>query len=263
MRYGKIKTRIFIVVMMMTTIVSGCSFAPTQEYKYSDEVEYLYPTGANPASVNGVTVAALPLRIGIAFVPDNNPRGPNSALLEQQKMQLMDKIKQQLLLDSIIGKVELIPSAYLSSSGSFNNLDQVRAVFGVDSIFLFSFEQAQYTDRGLLSLGYWTIIGSYFIPGEKNDTNSMISAVAYDIPQRQMLFRSHGVSQSKELSTPVNFSQEIREERINGFEKAAQDFIKNLSVSLAEFKNNLRGTTPALEVILESDGLESNFWTGS
>jgi len=259
----KINSRIILLVMITITVLSGCSLSPKQQYKYSDEVEYLYPKGASSSLNNGVSVAALPLRMGIAFVPDKNPRGPDSALLEQQKMQLMDKIKQQLLNDPIIGKVELIPSSYLSSSGSFNDLDQARAVFGVDSIFLFSFEQAQYTDRGLLSLGYWTVIGAYFIPGEKNDTNSMISAVAYDIPQRQMLFRTHGISQSKELSTPVNYSQEIREERIYGFEKAAKDFIKNLDTSLAEFKKNLRNTTPAIDVIKETDGVETNFWTGS
>lgn len=259
----KTNSRFFILVVITITILSGCSLSPEQQYKYSDEVEYLYPNGISSTPSNGVMVAALPLRMGIAFVPDKNPRGPDSALLEQQKMRLMGSIKQKLLNDPIIGKVELIPSSYLSSNGSFNNLDQARAVFGVDSIFLFSFEQAQYTDRGLLSLGYWTLIGAYFIPGEKNDTNSMISAVAYDIPQRQLLFRTYGVSQSKELSTPVNYSQEIREERIYGFEKAAEDFIKNLDVSLIEFKKNLRATTPAIDVIKKPNGLETNFWTGS
>ena len=263
MLFQKTKTRLFILVMITITILSGCSLAPKQQYKYSDEVEYLYPKGVNSSLSNGVMVAALPLRMGIAFVPDKNPRSADSALLEQQKIQLMDKIKQQLLNDPIIGKVELIPSSYLSSSGSFSNLDQARAVFGVDSIFLFSFEQAQYTDRGLLSLGYWTVIGAYFIPGEKNDTNRMISAVAYDIPQRQMLFRTHGISQSKELSTPVNHSQEIREERINGFEKAAEDLLENLDVTLSGFKKNLREKTPAMDVIRKSDKLDTNFWTGS
>jgi len=177
-------------------------------------------------------------------------------------MQLMQAIKQQLLVDPVIDKVELIPSSYLTSSGSFSDLDRVSRVFGVDTIFLFSFEQAQYTDRGLLSLGYWAIIGAYFIPGEKNDTNSMISGVAYDIRQRQMLFRAYGVSQSKALSTPVNHSQEIREERILGFKKAAKDLVGNLDVALEGFKVDLKETTPALNVSKPSTGSDEGFWGG-
>ena len=264
MQVQKIKAGLITLVLISIALLSGCSLSPTQQYQYSDEVGYLYPKGGGqaPQSHNGVSVAALPLRMGIAFVPDRNPRGPDSALLEQQKMQLMQAIKQQLLVDPVIDKVELIPSSYLTSSGSFSDLDRVSRVFGVDTIFLFSFEQAQYTDRGLLSLGYWTIIGAYFIPGEKNDTNSMISGVAYDIRQRQMLFRAYGVSQLKALSTPVNHSQEIREERILGFKKAAKDLVGNLDVALEDFKMNLRETTPALDAIKPSTGSDEGFWGG-
>jgi len=263
MQVQKIKAGLITLVLISITLLSGCSFAPTQQYQYSDEVGYLYPKGVGqvPQQHNGVSVAALPLRMGIAFVPDRNPGGPDSALLEQQKMQLMQEIKQQLLVDAVIEKVELIPSSYLTSSGSFSDLDRVSRVFGVDTIFLFSFEQAQYTDRGLLSLGYWTIIGAYFIPGEKNDTNSMISGVAYDIRQRQMLFRADGVSQSKELSTPVNYSQEIREERILGFKKAAEDLVSNLDIALEDFKMDLRQTTPALDTIKPIVGTDDGFWS--
>jgi len=252
-----------LIVLLFISILSGCSFAPKQQYQYSDEVGYLYPKGVGqlPQQHNGVSVAALPLRMGIAFVPERSSRGLDSALLEQHKMELMQAIKQQLLVDAVIEKVELIPSSYLSSSGSFSDLERVSRVFGVDTILLFSFEQAQYTDRGLLSLGYWTIIGSYFIPGEKNDTSSMISAVAYDIRQRQMLFRADGVSQSKALSTPVNYSQESREARILGFKKAAEDLVSNLDVSLEDFKADLRQTMPALDAIQPVVGADDGFWS--
>ena len=37
----------------------------------------------------------------------------------------------------------------------------------------------QFTDEGLASFAYWTIIGAYIIPGEKNDTHTMLDAVVY------------------------------------------------------------------------------------
>jgi len=177
-------------------------------------------------------------------------------------MQLMTRVKRQLLADPVIAQVELIPSSCLSIHGGFKDLDQIRAVFEVDTVFLFSFEQAQYTDRGLLPLGYWTVIGACFILGEKSGTNSMISGVAYDLPQRQMLCRASGVSQSKELSTPINHSQEIREERVHGFKTAAQDLLKGLDGSIAEFKQWLQESTPALSALKKKDLSTGGFWNG-
>lgn len=264
MNSQRLRPTSIILCLILAIGLTGCIHNPKKQYKYSDEVEYLYPKGVSQSqsNANGITVAKLPLSMGIAFVPDKSPRGPDSALLEQQKMRLLNEIKTALLNDSMIGKVELVPSSYLSSNGSFNNLEQIRNVFGVDNVFLFSFEQAQYTDQGVLSLGYWTIIGAYFVPGEKSDTHSMINAVAYDITQRRMLFRNHGVSQSKELSTPVNFSQEIREERIHGFELAAEDFLNNLPVSLAAFKQQLNQAYPAMDVVTHPESHNDGFWGG-
>ena len=43
-------------------------------------------------------------------------------------------------------------------------------MFGIDVIVLLSYDQVQFRDEGLLSLTYWTVVGAYTIPGEKNDT---------------------------------------------------------------------------------------------
>ena len=253
-----------ILCLVMALGLTGCIHQPKKQYNYSDEVEYLYPKGVSTqqSNANGISVAKLPMSMGIAFVPDRSPRGPDSAMLEQQKVRLLNDIKSELLKDKIVGRVEIVPSSYLSSNGSFDNLEQIRNVFGVDNVFLFSFEQAQYTDQGVMALGYWTIIGAYFVPGEKSDTHSMINAVAYDVTQRRMLFRNHGVSQTQELSTPVNYSQEIREERLHGFELAAQDFLKNLPVSLAQFKQQLNKSYPAADLMerVEAEAEGNEFW---
>jgi len=75
MSYAGTKTALSIPLMILITLLTGCTLAPAQQYKYSDEVEYLYPEGVNQVPVNGVSVAALPLRMGVVSVPDSNPRG--------------------------------------------------------------------------------------------------------------------------------------------------------------------------------------------
>ena len=37
---------------------------------------------------------------------------------------------------------------------------------------------------------YWTNVGAYVIPGEKNDTQTMLDAVVYDIPSRKIVINS-------------------------------------------------------------------------
>jgi len=97
---------------------------------------------------------------------------------------------------------------------------------------LLSYDQTQFTEEGLASITYWTIVGAYIIPGEKNDTHTMVDAAVYDIQSRKMLFRAPGISHIKGLSTPVNLNEELRDDSIEGFKEASVDVIKNLDLQL-------------------------------
>jgi len=67
---------------------------------------------------------------------------------------------------------------------------------------LISYDQTQFTDQGVLTLAYWTIVGAYVVQGEKNDTQTMVDAVVYDIPSRKMLFGLQGRASSKAVPPP-------------------------------------------------------------
>jgi len=43
MQVQKIKAGLITLVLISTTLLSGCSLSPAQQYQYSDEVGYLYP----------------------------------------------------------------------------------------------------------------------------------------------------------------------------------------------------------------------------
>lgn len=107
-------------------------------------------------------------------------------------------------------------------------------------IVLLSYDQTQFTDEGLASITYWTLIGAYIVPGEKNDTHTMVDAAVYDIKSRKMLFRAPGISHIKGKATPVNLTEQLRNDSLQSFKDASGDLVTNLDQQLALFKEKVK-----------------------
>ena len=228
-------------------LVAGCaSMGMAQHHRASNLYAYLYSDQKEHVDTPTVPVLSLPLRVGIAFVPVDKPGGRNNysyeedlSFSESQKMDLMKQISDQFKRYPFVKSIELIPSPYLTSRGGFANLDQIRTMYGVDVMTLLSYDQVQFTDEGVLSFTYWTIVGAYVVPGEKNDTKTMLDAAVYDIASRKLLFRAPGIGNIKGSATPINLSEELRGDSKKGFEEAATNLVENLKAQLAEFKERV------------------------
>ena len=144
----------------------------------------------------------LPLRVGLAFVPPSTSRG----LTELQKTELLREVAAKFRALPFVESIEVVPTTYLRPGGGFENLDQLRSLLGVDVIALIAYDQAQLTSGTAWSLSYWTIVGAYVVPGEKNDTATLMEAVVYDIASRKLLFRAPGTSTIKGHATPVRLA---------------------------------------------------------
>lgn len=164
-------------------------------------------------------------------------------------MKLMKEVSDSFKKYPYIQSVELIPSAYLTPQGSFENLDQLRSMFNVDVIALLAYDQAQFTDEGLASITYWTVVGAYVFQGERNDTKTMMDAVVYDVASRKLLFRAPGISQIKASATPVNLKEGLRDDSQRGFEQAATNLVANLQEQLAEFKERVKSSPEEFKVV--------------
>ncbi len=228
-----------LLLLATTTLIlmTSCGIQ-TKHHRSSSVVQYLYPNKYNHVEVPGIPRLALPLRVGIAFVPENTVK--SQALTETDKMDLMKEVSQHFKKYDFVKSIELIPSAYFRNDGGFSNLDQVRTMYGIDVITLLSYDQTQFTDEGLASITYWTIIGAYIIPGEKNDTHTMVDATVYDILSRKMLFRAPGTSHIKSNATPVNLTEQLRKDSLESFKFASADLIKNLDTQLQLFKEKIK-----------------------
>ena len=235
-----------LLALVICVVMTSCGFTTTQR-RSSSVVQYLYPEKKNHVETLGIPRLELPLRVGIAFVPENI--GRIQTLTERDKMELMKEVSQHFKKYDFVKSIELIPSAYLREEGSFANLDQIRTMYGIDVIALLSYDQTQFTDEGFTSITYWTLIGAYIIPGEKNDTHTMVDASVYDIQSRKMLFRAPGTSHIKSKATPVNLSEQLRVDSMESFKEASADLVTNLEIQLELFKEKVKETPDDYQVV--------------
>jgi len=227
-------------------VVAACATVH-ERHNSANVVDFLYPDTKDPVVTPSVPVLALPLRVGIAFVPNGGYASP--VLTEQRKMDLMQQVADHFKKYPYVKSIEVIPSPYLRPKGGFANLDQVRTMYGVDVIALVSYDQVQFTDEGLLSLTYWTIVGAYVVLGEKNDTQTMLDTVVFDIKSRKMLFRAPGTDRVSGRATLVNASEQLRTDSGISFDSAAKQMIENLDQQLALFKDKVKEHPDEYQVV--------------
>jgi rhombotail lipoprotein len=126
-------------------------------------------------------------------------------------------------------------------------------MYGIDIMALISYDQVQFTDEGFLSMTYWTLVGAYVIKGEKNATSTMMDAAVYHIPSRKMLFRAPGISKVRSSATPVNLSEQLREDGHLGFKEASRELVTNLQTQLQVFQERVK-TSPEEFKVVHSSG---------
>ncbi len=257
------KTLSLFLVLIFIVSISGC--AGQQTRARSSVVDYLYPNGSEVIIQPSVPTLKLPLKIGIAFVPEQekSSRGRNiwknitgnsiaftgATLTSANKSKLLDRVASNFRELKFVSDIEVIPSDYLTANGGFSNLEQIKTMYGIDVIALVSYDQVQFTDEGFLSLTYWTIVGAYVVAGEKNDTNTMLDTVVYDIKSKKMLFRAPGTSVVKGNATPVNLSEELRADSIHGFDLAADKMTENLKTQLDYFKEKIKRNPEQVKIV--------------
>jgi rhombotail lipoprotein len=222
--------------------LSGCVATSTRQA--ASVVDYLYPE-QNVVVTPAIPELALPLRVGIAFVPETSASwavNPATALPEAERMALLDDIAEHFRRQPFVRTIEVIPSAYLVPRGGFTNVDQIQRMFDVDVVTLVSYDQVQFTDARRRSLTYWTLVGAYVVEGERNDTRTMLDAAVFDVRSRKMLFRAPGTSTVKGSAAPVALSAEQRRDRERGFTLAADELKANLARELERFQERVHAS---------------------
>jgi rhombotail lipoprotein len=240
------KARQFFLSAACLLALTGCTpFWSTHHHQANSVVQFLYPDKNEPFNQPSIPTLRLPLRVGVAFVPPATAQSTDystgESLTEAQKSALLRSIADRFKALPFTQSIEILPTTYLRPGGGFANLDQLRALMGVDVVVLVAYDQVQITSDTLWSLSFWTIVGAYIVPAQKNDTHTLMEAVVYDIPSRSLLFRAPGVSViNGHHATFVQSEENLRIDSARGFTEASQDLTINLQRELETFKVRAR-----------------------
>jgi rhombotail lipoprotein len=245
MKHTRKSITVFFLIAIVSLLTACGTFGGASANK-SSLVEFLYPNTSDYVETPEIPQLRLPLRVGIAFTPATQ-RG-TADFSEVQKRALAQNVAAKFGDLEFVNNIEIIPSDYLRPQGSFTNLDQLRQLFNIDVIVLLSYDQSIFVDEGLMSLTYWTIVGAYIIPGQKNDTQTLIDAAVYDITSRKLLFRAPGASVVESRETLAANSEQLREDSVQGFTDASNELSSNLSVELERFQQRVKETPEQFQI---------------
>lgn len=252
-----------LVIATIVALAFGC--APGSVRRSASVLDYLYPEGRVAASAEEIHLQ-LPLRVGIAFAPGGSHSASGGGIQNVTESSLEDAFsepQQRELLKRVAGAfqgtpdvslVEILPTHNMKSSGGFENLQPLAAMYGLNLVALVSYDQIQFDDQDASSLLYWTIFGAYLIPADVHETRTLLDASVFDVASRALLFTGSGSSIVKGRSSANAVRRDLRAKSLEGFEKAIDDLIANLGVSLGVFRENAkRGTlrglgTPGVQI---------------
>lgn len=225
-----------------------------REGRSNSVANFLYPKESRMVANQTIPVLNLPLRVGVAFIPPaETEKGfytfDQTGFTEVQKNALMQKVKDSFKAYPFVQSIEIIPGSYLRANGGFDNLDQLKGLLGIDVVVLLAYDQVQFTNDSYLSLAYWTIVGAYFVKGNKNDTHTLMEAAVYDIASRHLLFRAPGASQIKGSSAAIDIEASLREASAKGLEDATTDLIKNMDTQLADFRERVKKAPGEVQIV--------------
>jgi len=221
------------IVLVLLVLLTGCSFYGAQRRHYrSNLVDYLFPDGT--PSHPEATRLQLPLRVGIAFVPcEPQPLDP------QTEQRLLGIVRKAFTGRDWVGPIQVIPSSYLEPRGGYENLTQVARLMDVDVVALVSVDQIQYNDPTLLSILYVSVVGQYLLPGDRNDTRTLIDVAAVDVQSHAFLLRAPGASRIGGMAAPVDLERRLRYKSDEGLRLAMLDLTKNLDTAVVTFKTSV------------------------
>lgn len=236
-----LKMRLSLLLLLLLPVLAGCAAMYERDRKQNASVvDYLYPKDSKAeAMVPADTVnLRLPLRVGIAFVPNNY--GAANELPEAERQKLLERVSAAFSDQKFIAAIEVIPTAYLRPRGGFANLEQAARMFNLDVVTLLSTDQVQFNDANRLSMLYWTIVGAYLINGNEYDTHTMLDASVFDVTSRKLLMRAPGISQVKGSAAMATYSEKSREARHQGYSLAIDNLIPNLRSELEKFRERVK-----------------------
>lgn len=215
----------------------------------SSLVEFLYPNGAIPPARNQIPQLRVPLRVGLAFLPEQ-PTG-DASLPSAKKQELLERIRARFQDRKFVSEIVVIPDYYLTTSraipglasanvSGFAGLEGVQRLYNIDVMALVSYDQVKHLDDNEWSLGYLTIVGAYVLKGSRHDTVTLVDLAVVDPATRSLVLRAGGTDTRHGNTTLVDQQREARAAGVESFAAATSQMIENFDTALTTFEADVR-----------------------
>jgi rhombotail lipoprotein len=244
------KLRHVLLGLAATLVLTGCEmFDPfschgscqSSARSSSSLVGFLYPGRVPPPPENSIPQLNLPVRVGIAFIPETSREGNSAVGLEAaRREEMLERIRQRFADRKFVSQIVVIPDYYLRGRSGFDSLEGVQRLYGVDVLALVSYDQVTYRDRNDWSLGYLTIVGAYVLKGDQHDVVTLMDLAVVDPVSRSILLRAGGTNERTRHSTAAREARESRESQSEGFSAATDDLVEHFDQALTRFEADVR-----------------------
>lgn len=241
-----------VVTGMVVLGLSGCAsllhgFDRRHHEASSSLVEFLYGNGDVPPIASEVYLD-LPVRVGVCFLPAQGGDGPTA--VERDKV--LNAIREKFKSRPYVSEIVPIPDYYLRSgtgrntgSDGMTQIEQVSRLNQLDLFALVSYDQVTDVSARKSSLADLTIVGAYFVHGDRHETHTLLDLAVIDPRTRLLVLRSGGTSALAGNTALVDADRHETAQRTKGYELATASLVENFGHELTDFEGRVReGTAP-------------------
>ncbi|VAW70727.1 hypothetical protein MNBD_GAMMA12-3781 [hydrothermal vent metagenome] len=232
------------IIAVFSIGLSACNTLPVDSAgnhkarSSSSLVGYIYPNGETPAGLaTKIPKLTVPVKIGIAFVPEQNGSG---VISERVKDQLLRKVRSAFKHHAVVQEIRLLPVNALRSGGGFRELRQVAQRHNIDLVALVSHNQVRAVRHNALSVSYLTIIGAIILPGNSHQVSTLISTAVFDINSGKLLFHAAGKDRVRRQTSAFALAEKNTMISRHSIAKATGDMIASLNTELSKFRTRIR-----------------------
>jgi rhombotail lipoprotein len=226
----------------------------------SSLVDFLYPEGAAPPAANSIPELRVPLRVGLAFLPEG---GKARGLPAARQQELLERMRERFRTRKFVQEIVIIPEYYLTNARGFAGLEGVQRLYNVDVMALVSYDQITHFDDNRLSLGYLTIVGAYVLKGSRYDATTLVDLAVVDPATRSLVLRAGGVDSRRANTTLVDQQVEARGAALDSFDAATDQLMVHFDQALTQFEADVRAGKANVRVASREDASRSTGGGGS
>jgi len=242
-----------LAVATLALMLSGCQWlwhdsAGKARQSTSSLVDFLYEDGQVPA-VDSTVELQLPIRVGVTFLPSADGRALEApGATDRDKV--LNAIRERFRTLPYVAEIVVVPTYYLHAGkgDGLTQIEQLSRLYQLDLFAMVSYDQVVDSTENKNSLAYLTIVGAYFVRGDRHETHTLIDLAVIDPATRSLVLRAGGTSSLAGNTTAVDAQRHAGAQRARGFELATSSLVDNFQRELTDFETRVRAGTAPVKV---------------